>query len=111
MAIAGAVLQQLIENTKCKTLFITHYPEVALDLVRKFPSDVQNLHMSYSEDTRADGMREVTFLYRLSDGLAENSFGVECARLAGVPENILQRAHDRALSMQTLIVERKKISK
>ncbi|KIP07972.1 hypothetical protein PHLGIDRAFT_510551, partial [Phlebiopsis gigantea 11061_1 CR5-6] len=108
MAIASAVLQHLIENVKCKTLFITHYPEVALDLARRFPNDVQNMHMSYTEDTRIDGTRQVTFLYRLSDGLAENSFGVECARLAGVAENILQKAQAQALTMETLISERKR---
>lgn len=111
MAIASAVLQQLIEKTKCKTLFITHYPEVALDLARRFPNDVQNLHMGYTEDIRTDGTREVTFLYKLSKGLAENSFGVECARLAGIPENILQKAHDQALTMETLIGVRKKRNK
>ena len=108
MAIASAVLQHLIENVKCKTLFITHYPEVALDLVRRFPDDVQNMHMSYTEDTRIDGTRQVTFLYSLSDGLAENSFGVECARLAGVTENILHKAQAQALTMETLISERKR---
>ncbi len=106
MAIASAVLQHLVKTTKCKTLFITHYPEVATDLERKFPDDVENLHMGYAEETRIDGTREVTFLYKLTPGMATDSFGVECGRLAGLPELILQRAADGARRMQGIIEKR-----
>ena len=43
MAIASAVLHHLVQNVKCKTLFITHYPQVATDLERMFPADVGNV--------------------------------------------------------------------
>ncbi|EKM55929.1 uncharacterized protein PHACADRAFT_96015 [Phanerochaete carnosa HHB-10118-sp] len=92
MAIAHAVLEHLVTVKGCKTLFITHYPTVARDLEHRFPQDVQNMHMAYTEDTRLDGTRQVTFLYKLSDGLTQNSFGVECARLAGLDEQILRCA-------------------
>lgn len=103
MAVASAVLQHLLQATKCKTLFITHYPLVAKDLERQFPQDVQNVHMGFTEDTRIDGTREITFLYRLTRGLASKSFGVECARLAGVPEDILSAATERSTSMQLTV--------
>ncbi|OBZ75370.1 DNA mismatch repair protein MSH3 [Grifola frondosa] len=106
MAIAGAVLQHLIQVVKCKTLFITHYPQVATELERKFPSDVENLHMGFTEDTRVDGTREVTFLYRLAAGITAESFGVECARLAGLPESVLRTASDEAQRMKALIEAR-----
>lgn len=70
MAIADAVLQQLVQTIKCKTLFITHYPLVATNLEKKFPLEVQNLHMGYEEETHMDGTREITFLYRLTLGIA-----------------------------------------
>ncbi|GJE98116.1 MutS family DNA mismatch repair protein [Phanerochaete sordida] len=92
MAIAHAVLEHLITVKGCKTLFITHYPTVALELERRYPKEVQNMHMAYAEDTRLDGTREVTFLYKLSDGITQSSFGVECARLAGLDEPILRCA-------------------
>src|SRR6267154_5011245 len=85
MAIADAVLHHLVERVKSKTLFITHYPLVATDLERKFPEEVQNLHMSYTTDTRVNGTRNVTFLYQLTPGVTLESFGVECGRLAGLP--------------------------
>ncbi|KAI9056873.1 hypothetical protein FKP32DRAFT_1584914 [Trametes sanguinea] len=106
MAIAGAVLQHLVESVRCKTLFITHYPQVATDLERMFPSDVGNMHMGFTEETRIDGSREVTFLYRLEPGLVTESFGVECARLAGLPESVLQIAASKAANMRQVIEER-----
>ncbi|KAI0350070.1 hypothetical protein OH77DRAFT_1413634 [Trametes cingulata] len=106
MAIAGAVLQHLVQTVKCKTLFITHYPQVATDLERLFPSDVGNMHMGFSEESRIDGTREVTFLYRLEPGLVAESFGVECARLAGLPESVLEIASTKATGMRQTIDER-----
>lgn len=46
-----------------------------------------------------DGKREITFLYKLTAGLARESFGIECARLAGVPETILENANTRSIAM------------
>lgn len=106
MAVASAVLQHLLEVTKCKTLFITHYPLVATDLEKKFPRALQNLHMAYTEDVRVDGTREITFLYQLTKGFAKESFGVECARLAGLPEEILSVATQRAGSMRDIVEKR-----
>ncbi|KAI0831758.1 muts domain V-domain-containing protein [Trametes gibbosa] len=106
MAIAGAVLQHLVQEVKCKTLFITHYPQVATDLERMFPTEVGNMHMGFTEETRVDGTREVTFLYRLEPGLVTESFGVECARLAGLPESVLQTASAKAVSMKVVIEAR-----
>ncbi|KAH7910649.1 muts domain V-domain-containing protein [Hygrophoropsis aurantiaca] len=100
MAIAGGVLQHLVQEVQCKTLFITHYPLVAIDLEKRFVGDIRNLHMGYTTETRIDGTRNVTFLYHLTPGIAAESFGIECARLAGVPEQILEHAFRRAKSCQ-----------
>ncbi|KAF9218263.1 hypothetical protein BS17DRAFT_798646 [Gyrodon lividus] len=97
MAIADAVLQHLVENIKCKTLFITHYPLVAIDLERRFPGGVQNLHMGYTTDTRIDGRRD--------------SFGVECARLAGISEDILSVATERSEACRTAIESRSRLDR
>lgn len=106
MAVASAVLQYLIQTVECKTLFITHYPQVATDLEKKFPSRIENRHMGFAEDTRINGTREVTFLYKLMRGLAVDSFGVECARLAGVPESILETASQKASTMKDQVESR-----
>ncbi len=70
MAIADATLQYLVENKKCRTLFITHYPLLATKLGKKFPSNVQNLHMNYDAEEGIDGLHRITFLYKLVPGLA-----------------------------------------
>lgn len=111
MAIASAVLQQLVQQTRCKTLFITHYPEIALELERSFPSAVENVHMGYMEEQRIDGTRTVTFLYKLTPGITTNSFGVECARLAGVPEEVLLKATSQADRMRAMIEQRSRRNK
>ncbi|KAL4068083.1 muts domain V-domain-containing protein [Scleroderma citrinum] len=111
MAIADAVLHHLVEDVMCKTLFITHYPIVAIDMERRFPNDVQNLHMGYTIETRIDGRRDVTFLYRLTDGFAKESFGVECARLAGIPEDILALATDRSEYCRQSVESRSRLTR
>ena len=111
MAIASAVLQHLVQTTKCKTLFITHYPEIALELEKQFPEEVENVHMGFMEQERMDGTRQVTFLYKLARGITANSFGVECARLAGINEGLLERAASQAQAMRALIEQRTKRNK
>jgi DNA mismatch repair protein MSH3 len=106
MAIADAVLHHLVEHVKCKTLFITHYPLVATESERKFPEEVQNLHMSYTTEIRINGTRDVTFLYQLIPGVAFESFGVECGRLAGLPDNILRIASERSELCRTVAEQR-----
>jgi len=95
-----------LEEIKCKTLFITHYPLVANNLAKKFPLEVQNLHMGYEKETRINGIREITFLYRLTPGMAPESFGIECGRLAGLPEPLLLVASQRSLILQAQVQER-----
>jgi DNA mismatch repair protein MSH3 len=111
MAIAHAVLHYLVNTKRCKTLFITHYPLVGAELARQFSADVQNLHMGFTEDTRINGMREITFLYRLTKGLATESFGIECARLAGIREDVLETAAQHADRMRVLVEEKTKRSR
>ncbi|KAF5391272.1 hypothetical protein D9757_001964 [Collybiopsis confluens] len=106
MAIASAVLQQLVRETSCKTLFITHYPLVAAEIEKQFPGDVQNMHMGYTAEGRVDGTRDITFLYHLTQGITSDSFGVECGRLAGLPEDILRAASQKSSMMQTLVQQR-----
>ncbi|KAJ7172624.1 muts domain V-domain-containing protein [Mycena filopes] len=109
MAIAYAVLNHLVASTQCKTLFITHYPLVAVELEKKFPERVQNVHVGYqSETSGVNGRRDVTFLYRLTSGIAPDSFGVECARLAGIPESILKNATSESSKMESTVATRAK---
>jgi len=108
MAIAHATLRQLMENSKCKTLFVTHYASVAKDLQRRCPQQVENLHMGYKEDILQGGLRDVVFLYKLTPGITTESFGVECGRLAGLPESLLQLAASKSKSLRQSVETREK---
>ena len=111
MAIAGAVLEFLCQEIKCHTLFITHYPTLARELELRYPQDIGNRHMGFKEDTRIDGRRDIRFLYQLTEGISENSFGIECARLAGLPEQILRDATSKAAAMEELMEKRARNAK
>ncbi|QRW14701.1 DNA mismatch repair protein MutS [Ceratobasidium sp. AG-Ba] len=106
MAIAHAVMQHLVENIKCKTLFITHYPLIALDLEQRY-SDVSCHHMGYVEQTLPSGETTINFTYKLSPGMSKSSFGIECGRLAHMPEEVLQAAKRHAIRMQGLMEARR----
>ncbi|KAK0228364.1 muts domain V-domain-containing protein [Armillaria fumosa] len=111
MAIADAVLQHLVRSVGCKTLFITHYPSIALGLEKKFPKQIHNLHMGYEAETRITGFRDITFLYRLTSGIASESFGVECGALAGLPESLLSVAAEHSSQMKDQVIARTKRNK
>ncbi|CAE6461722.1 unnamed protein product, partial [Rhizoctonia solani] len=106
MAIAHAVMQHLIEKAKCKTLFITHYPMIALDLEQRY-ADVSCHHMGYVEQQLPSGESTISFTYKLSPGMARSSFGIECGRLAHMPEEVLQAAKRHATRMQEIMEARR----
>ena len=87
IAVARAVVEQIHDDPRlrCKTLFATHYHELA-DLADELPG-VTSLQVEVLE--RGD---QVVFLHRVVPGAADRSYGVHVARLAGVPEPVTRRA-------------------
>ena len=83
LAIAQAVSEYLLDGIGCKTLFATHYHE----LTRMEHPSLEMLCMDVSEE---DGT--VVFLRKVKKGAAENSYGIHVARLAGVPQSVIDRA-------------------
>lgn len=64
--------------------------------------------MGYKEGTREDGSRDVVFLYRLTPGITTESFGVECGRLAGLPESLLRVAASKSKLLKQSVEAREK---
>jgi DNA mismatch repair protein MSH6 len=105
-AIASAAVQHLVERSKCLTLFATHYHT----LLDQWKDDkrVRLGHMecfvdspSSSSPTNGDSELDetnVTFLYTLGDGICPKSFGINVARLAGLPSEVLVKA--KRISME-----------
>lgn len=85
MALAQAMLEYIDQNIKAKTLFSTHYHELT-DLAKKHAS-IRNVHVDVHEEDD-----HVTFLYRVSEGKADKSYGINVARLAKLPDCVLTRA-------------------
>ena len=85
MSIARAVLEYCVKKLGCKTLFATHYHELT-ELEDALPG-VKN----YSIAIRSRG-EELIFLRKIIPGGAEGSYGIEVAKLAGIPEPVIRRA-------------------
>jgi len=87
LAIAWAVAEHIHDAIGARTLFATHYHELC-DLTREKPRAV-NLTMAVTE---VEG--RVVFLRKIVPGAASRSYGIHVARLAGLPERVLQRARE-----------------
>ena len=87
LAIAWAAVEYLHARVRAKTLFATHYFELT-ELAEQL-SGVKNYHVSVKE---AGG--SVVFLRRVEPGAADRSYGIEVAKLAGLPNEVVARARE-----------------
>jgi DNA mismatch repair protein MutS len=83
LSIAWAVCEELLDNIKCRTLFATHYHELSL---------IAHPALANRSMEVLDRNGEIVFLRKLKEGSAAESYGLPVARLAGLPERVLQRA-------------------
>ncbi len=94
LSIAWAVAEDLHDRIGARTLFATHYHELQ-DLTRDRPR-VRSASMLARE---VDG--RVVFLRKVAEGVEGRSFGIEVARLAGLPESVLRRAREILHNLET----------
>ena len=87
LAIAWSLAEYLHDRTRARILFATHFHELT-DLARERPR-VKNLCMAVRE-----WGGDVVFLRRVIEGAASRSYGIEVARLAGLPESLILRARE-----------------
>ncbi len=85
LSLAWATVEFLHAETGARTLFATHYHELTM-LAEKLPR-VSNLHVGVKES--AGG---IVFLHNIEPGAASKSYGIEVARLAGLPRAVIERA-------------------
>lgn len=87
ISIAQAVLEYIHDNIRAKVLFSTHYHELtALD---NYLSRVKNYSMAIKEQGQ-----DITFLRKVTPGRASRSYGINVAKLSGLPLQVIQRAND-----------------
>lgn len=102
ISIATAITEYIHDNIKAKTIFATHYHELT-QLESKLNKSV-NFRIEVKEEDN-----EITFLREIVRGGADKSYGIEVARLAGLPKEILDRAKEmlKVLENRKMIVEKK----
>jgi DNA mismatch repair protein MutS len=87
LAIAWAVVEHIHRATRAKTLFATHYHELT-ELAGHLPG-VRNFRVLVKE-----AGHDIVFLHRVEEGKADRSYGIEVARLAGLPLPVVERARE-----------------
>jgi DNA mismatch repair protein MutS len=87
LAIAWAVVEHLQTHSQARTLFATHYHELT-ELADLLPG-VRNYHVSVKE-----AGANIVFLRKVEPGSADKSYGIEVARLAGLPASVIARARE-----------------
>jgi DNA mismatch repair protein MutS len=85
ISVAWAAIEWIVTKLGCRTLFATHYHE--LTKLPNFLPRIANAHMAV-ESARGN----LRFLYQLRDGPANESFGIQVAKLAGLPSTVVNRA-------------------
>ena len=94
LSIAWAVVEELAsEKTHIRTLFATHYHELTV-LEEEIPG-VKNLNVDVAEEGG-----NVVFLHKIAEGSASRSYGIQVARLAGVPHGLLKRAEYKLAELE-----------
>jgi DNA mismatch repair protein MutS len=87
LAIAWAVVEFIHQHSHAKTLFATHYHE--LTELETLLESVKNYHVSVKETGGS-----IVFLRKVSPGAADKSYGIEVAKLAGLPAEVISRARE-----------------
>lgn len=85
MSLAQSILEYVNTNIKCKTLFSTHYHE--LTSLESRGLGIKNIHVSAKEENG-----NITFLHKIKDGAVDKSYGINVAKLCGMPDSLIKRA-------------------
>ena len=94
LSIAWSVVEYIHARSRAKTLFATHYHQLT-DLDRMLPR-LRNYHITAEERGG-----EVVFLRKVVDGPTDKSYGIQVAALAGLPREVVERAKDILVSIES----------
>ncbi len=85
LSIAWATIEHLHESNRCRTLFATHFHEMTA-----LAAKLKRLHNATMRVKEWQG--DVVFLHEVVDGAADRSYGIQVAKLAGLPSSVIERA-------------------
>lgn len=93
--LAWAISEHIVKEIKCFAMFATHFHELTA-LIEEYPQ-VQNLHVvAHIGETGAQDRREVTLLYKVEEGVCDQSFGIHVAELVRFPTKVVNMAKRKA---------------
>ncbi|PSS09037.1 hypothetical protein M430DRAFT_146566 [Amorphotheca resinae ATCC 22711] len=92
--LAWAISEHIVKEIGCFSMFATHFHELTA-LVDSYPQ-VQNLHVVAHIDDHGKAKREVTLLYKVEEGVCDQSFGIHVAELVRFPEKVVNMAKRKA---------------
>ncbi|XP_042718176.1 DNA mismatch repair protein Msh6 isoform X2 [Lagopus leucura] len=95
-AIASAVVGELAENIKCRTLFSTHYHSLVEDYSGSAAVRLGHMACMVENESEDPSQETITFLYKFIEGACPKSYGFNAARLADIPEEVIQKGHRKA---------------
>ncbi|XP_035177058.1 DNA mismatch repair protein Msh6 isoform X1 [Oxyura jamaicensis] len=95
-AIASAVVRELAEKIKCRTLFSTHYHSLVEDYSQSVAVRLGHMACMVENESEDPSQETITFLYKFIEGACPKSYGFNAARLANIPEEVIQKGHRKA---------------
>ncbi|NWR49776.1 MSH6 protein, partial [Regulus satrapa] len=95
-AIASAVVKELAEKIRCRTLFSTHYHSLVEDYSHSRAVRLGHMACMVENESEDPSQETITFLYKFIEGACPKSYGFNAARLAGIPEEVIQQGHRKA---------------
>lgn len=100
LSLAWAIAYELATKIKSLTIFSSHYFE--LTKLEKEISNIKNIHMTAKEHEQG-----IVFLHTVEEGPANQSYGIQVASLAGLPQHVIENAKNRLLSLEANNLEKK----
>uniref|UniRef100_I3JU46 DNA mismatch repair protein n=1 Tax=Oreochromis niloticus TaxID=8128 RepID=I3JU46_ORENI len=95
-AIASAVVKELAEKICCRTLFSTHYHSLVEDYANNPAVRLGHMACMVENECEDPSQETITFLYKFITGACPKSYGFNAARLANLPEEVIQSGHRKA---------------
>ncbi|KAM6956142.1 DNA mismatch repair protein Msh6 [Aplochiton taeniatus] len=95
-AIASAVVNELAEKICCRTLFSTHYHSLVEDYANNPAVRLGHMACMVENECEDPSQETITFLYKFVAGACPKSYGFNAARLANLPESVIQAGHQKA---------------
>ncbi|XP_050271725.1 DNA mismatch repair protein MSH7 [Quercus robur] len=101
-AIAYAVFRHLIEKVNCRLLFATHYHPLTKEFASHPHVTLQHMACAFKSKSEcySRSEQELVFLYRLTSGACPESYGLQVAMMAGIPERVVEVASKAGLVMK-----------